>query len=162
MSDDTYRYRTVPAAAARFARLYGELPGQVRGIDYERMHLALCNPSPSAEQEAALDRLQEFSELKACFQRACLEVGWPKMRTWLAVRVVGIAVTEAAQAEGLSRSGVYRRLGVVDKVVLEELIERDAVRGYGDRDLLEAGGAQAKGVCVVVDQQAMAWAKGDE
>lgn len=135
----TRTYGKPASAAARWMRLFGELPGQIQGIDYERLHLAMCQTSPTAEHDAAFDKLDEFRDLSSCFIRAKVAIGWDLFRLWLFVRVVGHTQKDAARTWEVSVRTIQRRLGQVDNAVRDELVERDMTTGYAGRDMLEAG-----------------------
>ena len=147
MDDAQYLYRTPRAAAARWARLYGELPGSVRGINYESMAMACCNTSGhETYQDIAIERLEEFSELLGIFQRAfelCRREWWA---SWAYVRIIGETIVDVAERFDVSKQTIRRWLSKVDSTVLTELVERDAVEGYCGRDMLEAGRTRSRGV----------------
>ena len=133
---------------ARWFRLKGELPGQVKGIDYAHLAMAACGGSPEAAQDVALEKLDEFHHLTLILQRARVVVGWDRFRVWLMVRAIGKPVNFTANAEGVHRNSITRTLKVVDMAVRDELVERDAIEGYGGRDLLDAGSDYTRGVQV--------------
>jgi hypothetical protein len=142
------QYSTAKAAAARFARLYLELPGQLHGINYESLSMSMLNPSGyETHQDIAVERLDEFQYLARAFMMAAHQVGHGKFKAWFVVRVVGHTASETEY----SRRHTHRLLKEVDSAVHEALVERDLLQGYAGRDLIGAGGPRARGVRVLHD-----------
>lgn len=140
MDDDKlYVYLKPVSAAGRWVRLHGELPGQVKAIDYERLHMSMCDTSMTPQHDIGLEKLDEFRELSVPLLRAKEEVGWPAFSVWLYVRGCGYSVREAAESGewAWSKRTIERRLSEVDGVVREHLIERHQMEGYAGRDLLQ-------------------------
>ena len=145
------QYSTAKAAADRFVELYGELPGQVKGIDYRALTSSrlVQGSSSDAPQQRALERMDEFSDLKTIFCRVIKSAGRRDFRLWALVNFHQLPAAEVARENDLSRSQMYRILSSVAKHVDAALLERDAVSGFGGRDLLyENGGTRPRGIQV--------------
>lgn len=161
--DIIHQYASAKAAAARYARLRDNLPGSVQGIDYEALHMSMCSNSPGeAAQEVALDNLDELISIQLAFRRARARCKVAHWYAWWCIRVDGHTAREMSEMLGVVERTIYRRLSRTDSIVMDELIERDLVRGSGGRDLIEAGGPQSKGVQVYADEVALALAQGGE
>lgn len=137
MTCEFRQYASAQAAAARYARLCGELPGQVKAINYEKLAMACYGTDSDAAQERALEAVDEYQDLKLAFQRAAQRAGDAPFWAWGLVRIVGWSAKQACGSVCVSPSTLYRTLRRVDKFVERELVERDSLRGYGGRDLVE-------------------------
>ena len=147
MSEETvFTYRHAKAAAARFVQLITLRQGEVQGIDYSRMAMVgCCAPTTGGPQDAALDYLDEFHQLRRMFNRAKGAVGWDTFRAWVYVRIMGHTLGDAAVAEGVHINTVTNRIRRADSAVVAELVERQAIEGYGGRDLLDVSPAYQRG-----------------
>jgi len=153
------QYQTAKTAARHWAQLMGELPGSVRAIDYLSVHLSHGQSTATYDQDRALERLDEFRYLTGCFLSACNQVGVIDFRSWMLARAVELTIQDVAGRANLSVRQMHRRLREVDAVVEDALIERDVLRGYGERDLLiEGGGPKARRIVGHTDYAAKAWA----
>lgn len=111
----------------------------MKGIDYEAMATALLVSARDSEapQDRALDILDEYRDLERVFAAAAGRAGKRDFWVWGLVCIVGRRPVDVQRELGISSSTYYRIVRRVSGHVDAALIERDVLRGYHGRDLIE-------------------------